>query len=86
MHWSYSTIDNPVNSDILNNVMGVTKMGNIVSRAGIESTSLALQASVLPLHDIGFLPDVTTICTATCLCSSLPQRSVQTTILVPLEL
>ena len=32
------------------------------------------------------LPDVTTIPTPTYLCSSLPQRSVQTTTLVPLEL
>ena len=28
-------------------------MGNTVPRAGIELTSLALWASVLPLHDIG---------------------------------
>ena len=31
------------------------KMGNIVPRAGIEPTSLALRASVLSLHDVGSL-------------------------------
>ena len=35
-------------------------MGNIVPRVSIEPTSLAFQASVLPLHHIGF-PDVITI-------------------------
>ena len=35
-------------------VVGVMKMGNIVPRAGFEPTSLAFQASVLPLHDVGF--------------------------------
>ena len=59
-------------------VVGVMKMGNTVPRAGLEPTSLALRASVLPLHHIGF-PDVTTILTPTCLCGSLPQRSVHTT-------
>ena len=46
--------------------MGVTKMGNIVPRAGIGPTSLAFRASVLPLCHIGF-PDVTAIRTPTCL-------------------
>ena len=59
-------------------VMGVTTMGNTVPRVGFEPTSLAFRASVLPLHHIGF-PDVTTIPTPTCLCGSLPQKSVQTT-------
>ena len=36
-------------------VMGVMKMGNIVPRAGLEPTSLAFQASVLPLHHVGSL-------------------------------
>ena len=45
---------------------GVIKMGNTVPRAGLEPTSLACQASVLPLHHIGF-PDVTTIPTLICL-------------------
>ena len=31
------------------------KLGNIEPRAGIEPTSLALQASVLPLHQVGSL-------------------------------
>ena len=35
--------------------MGVTKMGNTVPRAGLEPTSLAFQASVLPLHHVGSL-------------------------------
>ena len=35
--------------------MGVTKMGNAVPRAGIEPTSLAIWASVQPLHNIGSL-------------------------------
>ena len=61
------------------------KMGNVVPRTGLESTSLAFRASVLPLHH-GCFPGVTTISTASCLCSSLPQRSVQTTTLIPLEL
>ena len=36
-------------------VMGVTKMGYIVPRVGIEPISLAFHASVLPLHHIGSL-------------------------------
>ena len=44
-------------------VMGVRKMENIVPTAGIEPTSLAFQARVLPLHHI-CSPDVTTIPTA----------------------
>ena len=36
-------------------VMGVIKMVNIVPRAGIKPTSLAFQASALPLHYIGSL-------------------------------
>ena len=38
-----------------NIVMGEMKMGNIVPIVGIEPTSLALQASVLPLHHAGSL-------------------------------
>ena len=60
------------------------KMGNIVHRAGVESTSLAFWVTVLPLHDVCYpmsplhphLPDYAAPC--------LPQRSVQTTILVHL--
>ena len=36
-------------------VMGVMKMGNTVSRVGLEPTYLAFQASVLPFHCIGSL-------------------------------
>ena len=45
--------------------------------AGLEPTSQTFQASVLPLQHAGF-PDVTAKSISTCLCSSLPQRSVQT--------
>ena len=58
-------------------VIGVTKVGNIGHRAGFEPTSLAFGASVLPLHHGGF-PDITALPTPTCICGSLPQRSVQT--------
>ena len=60
-------------------VMGLMKMENIVSRAGTEPTSLAFQTSVLTI-------DVNTIPMHTYLCSSLSQRSVQTTTLIPSEL
>ena len=66
-------------------VVGVMKMGNIVSRAELKPTSLAFRARVLPLHHIGF-PDVTTIPIPTYLCGSLPQRSEHTTTLTPLVL
>ena len=48
-------------------------MGNIVPRAGIESTSLAFQTSVLTITPPR-LPDVITIPTNTCLNGSLPER------------
>ena len=57
---------------------GEMKMGNIVPRVELEPTSLALQASVLPLHHTGSLMSPL-IPTPTCLCSSLTQRSEQTT-------
>ena len=41
--------------NFIRRVVGVTKMGNNVPRAGLELTSLALQASVLPLHHIDSL-------------------------------
>ena len=62
----YQTL--PVSVDAC--VMGVTKTGNIVLREGLEPTSLAFQAIVLPLHHVGF-SDVTTVTMPT-----LPQRSV----------
>ena len=43
-------------------VMGVTTMENAVPRAGLEPTSLALQASVLPLHYIGSLMSPLYLC------------------------
>ena len=54
-------------------------MGNTVPRAGLKATSLAFWGSVLPLHHVGF-PDVITIPMPTCLYSSVPQTSVQTTV------
>ena len=60
-------------------VMGVMKMANIVPRVGIELTSLAFQASVLPLHHVESLMSPLCMPMPTSLCSSLPQRSMQTT-------
>ena len=56
-------------------VVSEMKMGNIVSRAGIKPTYLTFEASVLPLHRVGsyMLPVYSH------LCSSLPERSMQTT-------
>ena len=60
--------------------MGAIEMENSMPRAGSQPTSLAFWASVLtitsPRH-----PDVSTACKPTCLCSFLPERSVQTTTL-----
>ena len=78
-HWVHEGIE------YITCVVGVMKMGNIVPRVGLKHISLAFRASVLPLHHIGF-PDVTFIPTPTCLYKSLPQRPVQSTTLVPLEL
>ena len=66
-------------------VMGVMKMGNIVPLVGLEPTPLAFRASVLPITSPR-LPDVTIIPTPTCLCSLLPESSMQTTLLIPLVL
>ena len=41
--------------DMATSVVGVMKVGHILPRAGLEPTSLAFQASVLPLHHIGSL-------------------------------
>ena len=60
------------------NVMGAMKIGNIVPIAGIERKSLAFRASVLTITPRR-IPDVTIIPTPTCLYSSVPERSVQTT-------
>ena len=61
--------------------MGGMKMGNIVSRAGIEPTSFAFWASVLTISP-SRLPDVTTLPIPTCLGGTLPEMSVQTTTIV----
>ena len=66
-------------------VVGVMKMGTIVSRVGIEPTSLAFQANVLTITPPR-LSDVTTVIPPNCLCGVLPERSVLTTTLVPLEM
>ena len=60
---------------------GHGNQGNIVPRMRIDHTSLECHASVVRLHHVGF-PDVTTVCTPTCLSGTLPQRSVQTATLV----
>ena len=62
-------------------VVGVMKMGNIVPRARIKHTSLAIWASVLTITPHR-LPYVITIPMTTCLRSSLPERSVQPTTVV----
>ena len=61
-------------------VMGMmNKIGNIVPRAGVEPTTLALWASVLPLHYVGSLVKLLypclPVCVALCLrrqCRLLP--------------
>ena len=50
-----------------NSVMGVVKMGNIVPRAGIASTSLAFLASVLTITSPR-LPRPTHSFTLACIC------------------
>ena len=65
--------------------MSVMKMGNIAPRVGIEPTYLAFKASVLTVLPSGQL-DLTILHVVTGLCSSLPEKSVQTTTLVLLEL
>ena len=67
-------------------VMGLMKKGNIVPGAGIEPTPLAFQAGVLALHHIVSLMSPLFPWLPVCLCSSLPQRSVQNTTLILLEL
>ena len=62
--------------------MSVMEMGNIVARVGIEPTSLASQASVLTIT----LPKLRDGPLPICRLGSFPERSVQTNILVSLEL
>ena len=61
--------------------MGLMKIGNFTPRAGIEPIYHALQAYALAIMPPR-LPDATTIPHY----SFLPDRSMQTTTLVPLEL
>ena len=56
----------------------VMKMENGVPNVVIQSTSLAFRAIISPM-----VPDVTTLMSPTWLCDSLPETSVQTTILSP---
>ena len=60
-------------------------MGNIVPRMRVQFTSLAFRANVLIITPPR-PPDMTTVCMPTCLCSSLLERSVQTTTLIPMKL
>ena len=60
-------------------VVGVMKMGNTAPRVGIGPTFLAFQTRVLTITPPR-LP-VTILPTSTWLCGSLPEMSVQTTIL-----
>ena len=54
-------------------------------KMGIEPISYAILASML-INTLPRVPDVTTVHMPTCLCDSLPERSVQTTIVVLLVL
>ena len=56
-------------------------IGNIAPSAGIEPTSLVSSAHVLTIIP-SRLPGITTLLMPNCLCSSLPQRSVQNTTLL----
>ena len=53
-------------------------MGNIAPRVAIKPTPLAFRARVLTISPRR-LPDVTMLPVPTCLCGSLPEKSVQTT-------
>ena len=70
---------------IYNSAMGVTKMGNIVPKAGLYPTSLAFRASILPLHHVGSvmspLHPRPPVYAAPC-----SRRSAQTTTIVILDL
>ena len=63
------------------NAVGVTKMGNIVPRMGIEPTCLVFQVRVLTITPPR-LPDITILPTSTRLCGSLLEMSVQTTTVI----
>ena len=61
------------------------KVGNIVPMAEIEPMSLEWQVCVVAITPLR-LPDVITLSMCVCLCGYLPDRSVQVTTLVLLEL
>ena len=58
--------------------VGVMEMGTIAPRARIEHIALTFWARVNTIAPPR-LPDVTTLSMPTCLCGSLPERSVQAT-------
>ena len=66
-------------------LIGVIKMGNTAPRVRLEPTYLVIGTSVLTITPPR-LRDVTTLPAPTCLCSSLPERSVHLTRTVPMEL
>ena len=61
---------------------GVMKIGIIAPKARVEHTSLTFWDSVLAIA-LAKLPEVTTKPVYPCLCSSMPERSVQTTTVIP---
>ena len=65
-------------SATIHSVVEVMDMGNIAPRPGIELTTLELWVSVLTTTPPR-LPDVITQSILICLCSDLPERSVQST-------
>ena len=64
---------------------GVIKMGNIAPRAGFEARPHTLWASVLTITPPR-VPSVIMLTVHSCLCGSLPEKSVQAINLVTLEL
>ena len=66
-------------------IVDVMTIGNMLPRAGIEPTSLAIRDGVIAIIPLR-IPDVTSVPIPTCIFGSLPQSSVQTTTPVPLEL
>ena len=87
-----SFVDNPIMAVLIESSLltihsyiccGVMKMENIGHRVRTEPASLAFWSSVITISSPK-LPNG--IILHTCLCDSLPERSVHTTRLVPLEL
>ena len=61
------------------------KIGNSVSTADLEKHMYGIPGQFATIISCMF-PDVTTIPTHTCLCTSLTQMRLQTTTLIPMEL